>query len=333
VVFIARVLQVAGHEFHISVSVGISVFPEDGQTEDDLIKRSDSAMYHAKALGRNRYEFFSSELGARAVQRQEIEEALRRALRNHEFVLHYQPKIDIAADSIMGVEALIRWQHPDRGLLKPEEFLAIAEDCRLIIPIGQWVLKEACAQALRWIKAGIRFNHVAVNISASELNDIGFLDNVIEVLRATPLDPSFLELELTETFLLQDVDAALLLLRKINALGVRTAIDDFGTGYSSLSYLHQFPIDTLKIDQSFVRDIASSSSQSAIVKTIIEMGKSLGQIVVAEGVETEDQLSVLHTMQCDGAQGYLFSRPVNAAAFASLLVDGSCARRAKAMLT
>ncbi len=319
VVTLAAPHDVAGKELHISASIGISIYPEDGQDAETLIKCADTAMYHAKEKGRNNYQFFTGDMNIRAVERQYLEASLRRALERREFVLHYQPKIDLETRAITGVEALIRWRHPERGLIPPALFVPLAEDCGLIVPIGQWVLHEACRQAQAWIDAGLPPLPVAVNISAAEFQGRDFVEGVRATLARTQLDPRYLELELTESVLMQDAGTTAASLIALKALGLRLAIDDFGTGYSSLSYLRQFPIDTLKIDQSFVREITAGSRDDTIVGAIISMGKSLKQRVIAEGVETGEQFAFLRRQHCGEGQGFHFSRPVSADDFAALL--------------
>ncbi|HEY9527364.1 MAG TPA: EAL domain-containing protein, partial [Anaerolineales bacterium] len=309
-------------ELHVSVSIGISIYPEDGRDAETLIKSADTAMYQAKENGRDNYKFFEQTMNTRAVQRQSIEVGLRRALERHEFVLHYQPKINLYSNLIVGVEALIRWQHPERGLMPPLQFLPIAEDCGLILPIGRWVLREACLQAQTWMRAGLRPITIAVNTSALEFNATDFLENIRATLDDTGLEPRYLELELTESVLMRDAEFTDSILHGLAGLGVKLAIDDFGTGYSSLSYLRQFPIDTLKIDQSFVSRITSSPDDATIVSAVINMGKSLKLRVIAEGVETPEQRTFLLAQHCDEGQGYYFSYPIAAEALATLLQTG-----------
>ena len=311
--------SIAENELHITASIGISIYPEDGQDAETLIRCADTAMYHAKDKGRNNYQFFTEDMNVRAVERQFLEGSLRRALERQEFVLHYQPKINLQTGAITGVEALIRWRHPERGLIPPAQFVPIAEDCGLIVPIGRWVLREACRQAQAWIDAGLPPMPVAVNISALEFQSKDFLDGVRAILKETRLNPRYLELELTESVLMQDAESTAPALIALKAIGVRLAIDDFGTGYSSLSYLRQFPIDTLKIDQSFVREITAGSLDDTIVSAMISMGRTLKQRVVAEGVETAEQFAFLRRQHCDEGQGYHFSRPVSAEEFVTLL--------------
>jgi len=312
--------QIDGHELHISLSIGISVFPDDGADVDTLMQNADTAMYHAKASGRANYQFFKPEMNARAVRRLFVEKSLRRALKQEEFLLHYQPKIDLASGAMTGAEALIRWQDPDLGLVYPAQFVPIAEENGLIVPVGRWVLREACRQVQAWLDAGLRAVPVSVNISAVEFRHEGFQEGVARILQETGLAPRYLELELTESILMHDAESSALALEALQAMGVQLAIDDFGTGYSSLSYLKRFPIDTLKIDQSFVRDIVTDTDDANIVAAVIGMGKSLKQRVIAEGVETHAQLAFLLDRHCDEGQGFHFSHPVSAEDFARLLV-------------
>jgi diguanylate cyclase (GGDEF)-like protein/PAS domain S-box-containing protein len=313
-------------ELHTSTSIGISVYPDDGAEPATLIKNADTAMYHAKERGRANYQFFRHDMNTRAVERQLVESNLRRALERSEFRLHYQPKVDLATGRITGVEALLRWEHPEWGLVQPERFISIAEECGLIVPIGRWVLREASAQAVRWRQAGHPAVSIAVNVSALEFRHREFFDHALGVFKATGVDPTCLQLELTESVLMRDVAATAGLLAKFKAMGVQIAVDDFGTGYSSLSYLNQFPIDVLKIDQSFVRAIdAGAGSNGAIVSAVIGMGKNLHHLVVAEGVEDLEQLAFLKAHNCNEGQGYWFSSPVDAAAMGAMLGAGVCA--------
>ncbi len=316
---LAQPHHIDGHDLHINVSIAISIYPEDGQDVGTLLKCADTAMYHAKENGRNNFKFFEQEMNARAVARQAIEASLRRALERQEFVLYYQPKIDLNSGAMVGVEALIRWQHPQRGLLEPMEFVPIAEDCGLIRPIGHWVLREACLQAQAWLRAGLPPLVVSVNTSALEFRADDFLANLRTTLEETRLEPRYLEIELTESVLMRDAESADSVLLSIAKLGVKLAIDDFGTGYSSLSYLKRFPIDTLKIDKSFVNQMTSNADDASIVNAVISLGKSLRQRIIAEGVETSEQHASLLALHCDEGQGYYFGRPVVAAELATLL--------------
>ncbi|MGR8998970.1 MAG: putative bifunctional diguanylate cyclase/phosphodiesterase [Gammaproteobacteria bacterium] len=315
--------HIDGHDLHISMSIGISIYPNDGQDAETLIKCADTAMYYAKENGRNNYRFFEPVMNARAVQRHSIEASLRRALERQEFVLYFQPKVNLQSGEIIGVEALIRWQHPERGQLMPALFIPVAEDCGLILSIGRWVLREACIQAQAWKQAGLPPITVAVNTSALEFRSKGFLEDVRAILEETGLEPCYLELELTESVLMRNAETTHSMLHELSDLGVKLAIDDFGTGYSSLSYLRQFPIDTLKIDQSFVNQMLSSPDDASIVRAVISMGKSLNQRVIAEGVETPEQYAFLQAQNCDEGQGYYFGRPVAAEALGTLLQTGA----------
>lgn len=314
--------QVGGQELHITLSIGISVYPDDGVDLDAVLQSADTAMYHAKSNGRNNFQFFRSDMNTRAVRRLQVENSMRRALKQREFVLHYQPKIDLVSGRISGAEALIRWRDPELGLIPPAQFVPVAEECGLIVPIGRWVLREACRQVKAWIDAGLAVVPVAVNISALEFRHKNFLEGLVLILEETGLAPGYLELELTESILMHDVEASASVLASLKAMGLKLAIDDFGTGYSSLSYLKRFPIDTLKIDQSFVRDIATDADDATIVSAVIGMGRSLNHRVIAEGVETAEQLSFLRARHCPEGQGYLFSHPLSAEDFARVLFVG-----------
>jgi diguanylate cyclase (GGDEF)-like protein/PAS domain S-box-containing protein len=301
---------IAHHLLHLTASIGVSVYPEDGADPESLIQCADTALYHAKEKGRNRSQFFKDEMNCHAAERQIIREDLRHALDRGEFALEYQPKVNLVSGAITGVEALIRWRHPSRGVLPPQEFIQIAEDCGLIVQIGQWVLRAACLQAQTWLAAGIRFGTMAVNISAVEFRNDRFLEQVCDILESTGLEPRHLELELTETAVMRNFDATSAVLQSLSAMGIRIAVDDFGTGYSNLSYLKRFPINTLKLDKSFVHDIPASADMATIVRSVIHMGQSLHLQVVAEGVENADQLKFLQAYDCAEGQGYYFSKPV-----------------------
>jgi len=311
--------RIGEHDLHIGASIGISIFPTDGKDADTLLKSADTAMYFAKESGRNNYKFFEQSMNVKAVQRQFIEAGLRRALERNEFVLMYQPKVNLSSGEIVGVEALIRWQHPDLGLLLPEHFISVAEDCGLVLPIGRWVIRQACMQVRHWMVSGLPPIPVAVNASAIEFRAKDFLENIRITLAESDLDARFLEIELTESVLMRDPKSVDAVLREFAELGVKLAIDDFGTGYSSLSYLRQFPIDTLKIDQSFVNHMTSNLDDATIVSAVISMGQSLRRRVIAEGVETQEQYAFLLTHHCDEGQGYYFGRPLVAEAMATLL--------------
>ena len=307
------------HDLHLTASMGIVTYPDDGTEAETLLKNADFAMYHAKDSGRNNYQFFKPDMNLIALERQSLEVDLRVALENREFELHYQPKVSLETGAITAVEALIRWHHPQRGLVSPAQFIPIAEFCGVIVPIGRWILREACRQTRAWRDIGLPPIRIAINISARELRESDFVATVRAILAEAALEPSNLELELTETFLLQDATGTTAVLKALKELGVMLALDDFGTGYSSLSHLQRFPIDTLKIDQSFVRDIATDANDANIVSAVISMGTSLHMKVVAEGVETPDQVVFLQEHGCPEAQGYYFSRPVVAGQLTQLL--------------
>jgi len=311
---------IAGHQLHVTTSIGISIYPDDGVDVETLIKNADTAMYHAKEKGRNNYQFFKNEMNVQAVERQTIEVNLRQALERQEFVVYYQPKVNLKNGMITGAEALVRWIHPDTGMELPGGFVAIAEDCGLIVPIGRWMLQQVCAQIGFWQKAGLRQIPISVNISGLEFRHKDFVEEVRTIVDKTGILPSLLQLEITENVLMSDAEAAIILLLELKKMGLLLAVDDFGTGYSSLSYLQQFPIDVLKIDQSFLNDIAATNGNGIIVGAVIAMGKSLGLLVVAEGVENQEQLFFLSAHHCEEGQGFLFSKPVPAEQMAALLV-------------
>jgi diguanylate cyclase (GGDEF)-like protein/PAS domain S-box-containing protein len=306
----------------VTGSIGVSTYPEDGQNAELLIRNADLAMYQAKEKGRSNYQFFEKGMNVRAVERQSIEGDLRFALERHEFVMHYQPKIDLKTGEITGVEALIRWQHPKRGLIGPLQFISIAEDSGLMLPIGKWVLRESCRQAKAWQDAGLPPVEMAVNVSSVEFRNDAFLEGISTILKETGLEPRYLELELTESVLMQHAEFSVPVLQKLKGMGVGLAIDDFGTGYSSLSYLRQFPIDTLKVDQSFIHEINADTDEATIISAVINMGCRLKHRVIAEGVETAEQLAFLRAHGCDEGQGYYFSRPMPATETAKSLELG-----------
>ena len=314
--------SIGGHELNIDASIGVSIYPEDGVDAEALIKNADTAMYHAKENGRNNFRFFTPEMNLKAVERQSLEGRLRRAMEHKEFVLHYQPKVNLNTLEVTGVETLIRWQHPDLGSVPPSRFVPIAEDCGLIIPIGRWVLYEACRQAREWQDSGLPFHRISVNVSATEFRSQTFLAGVRDALRETGLEARYLDLELTESVLMKHPESSSVILQALKSMGLNIALDDFGTGYSSLSYLQQFPIDILKIDKSFVQEITVDPENSPIVSAIIALGKNLRLRVIAEGIETQEQLAFLQARQCAEGQGYLFSPPLPAIPFAHLLLTG-----------
>ena len=306
-------------DLHLAASIGVVTYPEDGMEADTLLKHADLAMYRAKDGGRNTYRFFEPDMNGYTADRQSLESGLHRAIERHEFVLHYQPIVNLDSRELIGVEALIRWRHPQRGLVRPAQFVPIAEESGFIAPIGRWVLHEACRQSRAWRAAGLPPVRIAINISTVELRGKGFVESVGGILEEHGLVPEDLELELTETFLMRDSNSTAAVLQSLSDLGVRIALDDFGTGYSSLSHLKRFPIDTLKIDQSFVRNLAADADDASIVSAVIGMGKGLQIRVVAEGVETREQLAFLRRQGCPEGQGYYFSRPGSVREFSQLL--------------
>jgi diguanylate cyclase (GGDEF)-like protein/PAS domain S-box-containing protein len=313
---------VEGHELHVTTSIGASVYPEDGADSDTLLKTADAALYSAKDKGRNGFQFYTRAMGAQVEERAELESALHRALERQEFELHYQPKVDLCSGQVRGVEALIRWRRPEVGLVPPDHFIPLAEETGLILPIGEWVLRTACAQVKAWHAAGYPGLSMAVNVSARQFRQQNVPELVRAVLADTGLAARHLELELTESMLMQDKETVVRALRQLKQIGVMLSLDDFGTGYSSLSYLKDFPFDVVKIDQSFVRDVTNSVEGASLTKSIIAMARSLNLTTVAEGVETEGQLSFLNTHRCDAIQGYYFSRPLPANDLVALLDAG-----------
>jgi diguanylate cyclase (GGDEF)-like protein/PAS domain S-box-containing protein len=318
----ATPFRIGDQDVGVTASLGVSLYPDDGQDAETLINSADYAMYQAKGAGDNTCQFFEPDMNVRAVERRSIEGGLRGALARKEFTLHYQPKVNLESGAIVGAEALIRWTRPDRGLVPPQEFVPAAEECGLVVPIGQWVLREACRQARAWQDAGLEAIPVAVNISAVEFGSKDFLAGLLQILDETGLDPRYLELELTETVLMKDAESTVAVLQALKEKGVRVAIDDFGTGYSSLSCLRQSPIEVLKIDRSFVREITADLDGAPIVTAVISLGKELERRVIAEGIETAEQVAFLQAHHCAEGQGYFFSPPVSAAQFSALILKG-----------
>jgi diguanylate cyclase (GGDEF)-like protein len=310
------------NEINISISIGIAVYPDDGETAEILMKNADTAMYHAKSEGRNNFQYFTLDMTQRVSEQLNLENNLQKAIKNNELVLHYQPKVSMATGKMIGFEALLRWQHPEWGIISPDRFIPIAEESGLIRPIGNWVLREACRQNRVWQDLGLPAIPVAVNLSVVELRQPSFVQEVTRVLMQSGMAPEHLELEVTESIAIQEYTDVISLLQNLKEMGVRLSIDDFGTGYSSLSYLKRLPIDTIKIDKSFIRDIGIDLNDAAIVDAIISMSHSLGLSVIAEGVETKEQLDFLKTHHCDEIQGYYFGRPVPADTFEQILRDG-----------
>lgn len=299
-----------GKEFFITASLGISVYPNDGQDENDLVKNADIAMNRVKETGKNNYELFMESMNKKIIDRLDLENDLRRAIEKQEFILFYQPQIAIATGEIIGVEALIRWKREGGELVPPMEFIPIAEESSLIIPLGEWVLRNACMQNVKWINSGIKPIIMSVNLSAKQFQQRNLVETIERILDETGMAPELLELEITESTAMQDIDFTIDLLKKLSAKGIRISLDDFGTGYSSLNYLKMLPIDSLKIDKSFVHDIAVSPNEGAIAKSVISLAHKLNLLVVAEGVETKDQFELLKSYMCDKVQGYLLSKPV-----------------------
>jgi len=308
-----------GQEYGLSCSIGISCYPQDGDDPDALLRSADAAMYKAKESGRSTYHFYTPELNQAISERLELENSLRHALERDEFRVYYQPRVEVASGRIVGAEALIRWECPGKGLILPDSFISIAEETGLIIPIGQWILQEACRQNSAWLRAGLPPISVSVNLSPIQFRHAGLVQSVADALQQANLDPACLELELTESFVMHDAERINVAMQSLKALGVDIAVDDFGTGYSSLSYLKRFPVDRLKVDKHFVRDIDSDPDDAAIVRAVISLGHALGLKVVAEGVETRAHLDFLRQHGCDELQGYYFSRPVPAAGMEVLL--------------
>ncbi len=308
-----------GHELHVTTSIGISVFPEDGLNAEVLLKTSDAALYIAKDKGRNCFQFYTSQMGVQVEEQAELVNALTQAVARNELEIHYQPKVDLTSGAVSGVEALLRWRRPGIGLISPDIFIPLAELTGLIIPIGEWVLRTACAQAKAWHDAGHAGLTMAVNISARQFRLNNVQDLVRSALADSGLNAACLELELTESVLMHDKESAVKALQQLKEIGVVLTLDDFGTGYSSLSYLKEFPIDVIKIDKSFINDVASSVDGASLTRSIISMAESLHMTTVAEGVETEEQLSFLNTNRCDRMQGHYFSRPLAASEMNALL--------------
>jgi diguanylate cyclase (GGDEF)-like protein len=313
--------NIAGRELFMSTSIGITLYPFDDDKLDSLLRNADAAMYHAKEMGRNTFQFYTAELNRRTAKRLQLETALRHALERNELLLHYQPQVNLKTGKIIGAEALLRWQHPEMGLIPPLDFIPLAEETGLIVPIGEWVLRTACRQAQAWHRAGFPRFQVAVNLSGRQLQHRDLAKLVKKVLKETGLNPRHLDLELTESLLMHNTGETLAAMEELHTHGAAFSMDDFGTGYSSLAYLKRFPIDTLKIDQSFVRDIPTDPDDAAIAQAIIAMAHSLGIRVIAEGVETAKQLAFMRAHQCDGMQGYYFSKPVPAEAMTRLLQE------------
>ncbi|MBD2128735.1 EAL domain-containing protein [Microcoleus sp. ZQ-A2] len=316
---LSQTFELANQELFITASIGIALYPRDGTEIEQLLNHANTALTQAKQHGGNQYQFYSTAFNIGSSDRLALQSSLRHALERQELLLYYQPQVNLKTGQIVGAEALVRWQHPDRGLISPDKFIPIAEETGLIVPIGEWVLKTACQQTKVWQNAGFSHLRIAVNLSSRQFSQIDLRHQLVAILMETGLDPKYIELELTESMLVHNTEVAIRRLNALKSLGVEIAIDDFGTGYSSLSYLQQFPFDILKIDRCFIQNITDNPNNAAITKAIIEMAKTLNLKLMAEGVETEAELSFVCQNHCDGMQGYLFSRPLPSHDFEQLL--------------
>jgi diguanylate cyclase (GGDEF)-like protein/PAS domain S-box-containing protein len=321
----ARPYPIGDKEYAMTCSMGVSLCPQDGSDAETLLKNADAAMYRAKAHGRNAFHFFTAEINQALSERMALERDLRAALQREELTLHFQPKVSLVSGQMIGAEALVRWNHPQHGMLSPARFIPIAEETGLIVPMGEWVLLQACEQARRWREAGLDFKVLSVNLSVRQFRSPDLVQQVAGLLEQTGLAPEALDLELTESLVMDNAEEFIAKLRALKALGVQLSVDDFGTGYSSLSYLKQFPVDRLKLDKSFVRHVVTDKGDAAIAQAVIRLGQILELAVTAEGVETEEQLAFLRRYGCDEAQGYLFSPPLPAGAFEALWREGRLA--------
>lgn len=316
---VAMPMMLGHQEVHVSTSMGIAMYPQDGKHADEILKFADVAMYHAKAQGRNNFQFYTQEMNQSSVELLSLESSLHKAVAQKELCLYYQPQVSVISGQLVGMEALIRWKHPEKGFISPGVFIPVAEETGMIMQIGEWVIRDACEQGAKWLAAGFVLEKISVNLSARQLKDESLPDLIKSILQDTGYPASKLCIELTESALILDPDVALIRLQKIKEMGISLSLDDFGTGYSSLSYLKRFPIDTLKIDQAFIRDVKVDHEDAALVKAIISMAHGLGMDVVAEGVELEEQLEFLGANACDTIQGFLFSRPLPAKELENLL--------------
>jgi diguanylate cyclase (GGDEF)-like protein len=318
---VAKPFTLMGQEFRVTASIGISTYPQDGLDEQTLTKNADIAMYQAKAEGKNNFQFYSDKLNANSLERLTLESSLRHALERNEFRLHYQAKRDIASGKITGMEALLRWQHPDLGTVAPMQFIPVAEETGLIVPIGKWVLKTVCLQSVAWRNQGLPPLSIAINLTPRQFCDEQLLSDITSILAETGMAPRLLEIEITESLMIHDVENTLRILTGLKALGLRIAVDEFGSGYSSLAMLQRFPLDTIKIDRSLMRDIVGTPEDTGLADAIIAMGKSLSLTVVAQGVETREQAEHLRAHACDELQGFYFKRPLPVAEFTQLMRD------------
>jgi diguanylate cyclase (GGDEF)-like protein len=312
-------IHIHEHDFAVTCSIGLANYPKDGADADTLLANADAAMYRAKEIGRDNFQFYTPELNTKVHEKFVLQKELRTAILRSEFVIHYQPQVDLRTGRVFAVEALVRWAHPTRGLLSPLKFIPMAEETGLIVPIGEWTLRTACRQNKAWQEAGLAHINVCVNVSARQFKEKNWVSRVAGALRESRLEAKYLELELTETLIMQDVDQAIATMKELQTLGVQLSIDDFGTGYSSLAALKRFPVGRLKIDKSFIEDILRDESSNAVAKAIISLGQNLHLRVIAEGVETKDQVAFLRENHCDEMQGYFFSKPIPAAEIETLL--------------
>ena len=317
---VARPLDLIGHDFHVTTSMGISLYPNDGDDATSLLKHADTAMYVAKSAGKNQFRYFDATMNRNALERVEMEQDLRLAIKRSEFELHYQPKLCLTTNTVIGAEALIRWRHPRRGLLSPDKFIPLAEETSLIVEIGEWVIRDACRQIVKWQAEGVKLQRVAVNLSAIQLESDTFVGLVETILKETGVPIKAIELELTESMVLRNPDRSVVTLNRLHNLGIHLALDDFGTGYSSLSYLKRLPVDTLKIDRSFVEGVPDDLNDSQIVRMICALAKSVLLEVVAEGIETEAQRAFLTELGAEFLQGYLISKPLPADEFRAFMI-------------
>ncbi len=328
---IARPIHLYGHDLTVTCSMGIANYPADGADADTLLANADAAMYRAKEIGRDNFQFCKPELNTKVREKLLLQEELRSALARSEFVLLYQPQVDLRSGRVFGVEALLRWKHPTEGMAPPAKFIATAEEMGLIVPIGDWVLHEACRQNKAWQDSGLPFMSVSVNVSARQFREKTLVDRVVDALRESGLEARYLELELTEGLIMQDVEQAVATMQSLQRLGVQLSIDDFGTGYSSLSALKTFPVARLKIDRSFIKDLSSNENDRAVASAVISLGQKLNLRVIAEGVETEDQIAFLRQSDCDEIQGFHFSKPISAQGIEDLLSAASPGKIGKAV--
>ncbi len=312
---------VDGHELYVSASIGIALYPQDGNNIENLIKHADVAMYHVKGQGKNGYQFYSNEMNVPYAEKLSLDTGIHRALENNEFNLVYQPQINLRTGEIVGVEALLRWTHPEHGIISPAEFIPFAEESGLIVDIGLWVLKTACAELSRWRIAGLPEIRMAINISARQLMENSIVNDILNVLKDYDIPGRYIELEITEHAIMDDMDSVIRKLKELSSYEITIAIDDFGTGYSSLSYLHKLPIQTLKIDRTFLKECRINKGDNTIINTIVAMAKGLNLNVVAEGVESQAQLEYLREIDCSEAQGYLFGKPLPPKIISQLLIQ------------